>query len=92
MGVVLLQEDGEGQDHPICFFSRKFNCHPCNYCASEKETLALILSLQHFEAYLSSTVAPVLVFTDHVALSHIRSKEPPGLHFLRRPATQAMLI
>ena len=66
LGAVLLQEDVEGQDHPICFFSRKFNCHQRNYCTSEKETLALILSLQHFEVYLSSTVAPVLVFTDYI--------------------------
>jgi len=71
-GAVLLQEDEEGHDHPICFYSRKFNCHQHNYCTSEKETLALILSLQHFEVYLSSTVAPVLVFTDHNPLAYIQ--------------------
>ena len=54
LGAVLLQGDGEGQDHPVCFFSRKFNFHQCNYRTSEKEALALILSLQHFE-FNSST-------------------------------------
>ena len=23
--AVLLQEDGNGVDHPVCYFSRKFN-------------------------------------------------------------------
>ena len=32
LGAVLLQEDVEGQNHPICFFSKKFNCHQHNYC------------------------------------------------------------
>ena len=26
-GAVLLQEDAEGVDHPVCYFSRKFNKH-----------------------------------------------------------------
>ena len=83
MGAVLLQEDIEGQDHPICFFSRKFNCHQRNYCTSEKETLALILSLQHFEVYLSSTVAPVLVFTDHNPLVYIQRMKDRNRKLLR---------
>ena len=76
LGAVLLQEDVNGQDHPICYFSRKFNCHQRYYCTSEKEALALILSLQHFEVYLSSTAAPVLAFTDHnplIYLQHMRN-------------------
>ena len=81
---MLLQEDVEGQDHPICFFSRRFNCHQRNYCTSEKETLALILSLPHFEVYLSSTVAPVLVFTDHnplVYIQHMKDRNQKLLHW-----------
>ena len=72
LGAVLVQEDVNGHDHPVCYFSRKFNCHQRNYCTSEKETLALILSLQHFEVYLSSTVTPVLVFTDHNPLVYLQ--------------------
>ena len=44
MGAVLLQADVNEQDHPICYFSKKFNGHQRNYSTSEKETLALILS------------------------------------------------
>ena len=72
LGAVLLQEDVNGQDYPICYFSRKFSCHQRYYCTSEKEALSLILSLQHFEVYLNSTAAPVLVFTDHNPLVHLQ--------------------
>ena len=64
MGGILLQEDSGGVDYPVCN-SRKFDSHHCSYSTVEKETLVLVLSLQHFEVYLSSTIAPVEVFTDH---------------------------
>lgn len=70
-GAVLLQEDEEGIDHPICFFSKKFNRHQCNYSTIEKEALALLLSLQHFEVYVGSTSYPVVVYTDHNPLTFL---------------------
>lgn len=76
-GAVLLQKDEEGIDHPICFYSKKFNRHQCNYSTIEKEALALLLSLQHFEVYVGSTSYPVLVYTDHnpfTFLSNVQSK------------------
>lgn len=30
-GAVLLQEDDRGIDHPICYFSKKFNRHQVQY-------------------------------------------------------------
>ena len=44
-GEVLLQEDENGIDHPVCYFSHKFNKHQMVYSTTEKECLALILSL-----------------------------------------------
>lgn len=70
-GAVLLQEDGEGIDHPICFFSRKFNKHQCNYSTIEKEALALLLALQHFEVYVGCATYPVIVYTDHNPLTFL---------------------
>jgi hypothetical protein len=64
-GAVLVQEDAYGIDHPVCYFSRKFNKHQLNYSTIEKETLALLLALQYFDVYVSSTILPVIVFTDH---------------------------
>ncbi len=68
-GAVLLQEDKEGIDHPICFFSKKFNKHQLNYSTIEKEALALLRSLQHFEVYVGSTPYQVGVYTDHNPLT-----------------------
>ena len=48
-GAVLLQEDNEGVKHPVCYFSKRFNKSQRNYCTIEKECLALVLALQHFE-------------------------------------------
>ena len=64
-GAVLLQEDDQGIDHPVSYFSRKFNKHQLNYSTIEKEALALLFGLQHFEVYLGSSVKPIKVFTDH---------------------------
>uniref|UniRef100_A0A669F703 Gypsy retrotransposon integrase-like protein 1 n=1 Tax=Oreochromis niloticus TaxID=8128 RepID=A0A669F703_ORENI len=75
-GAVLLQEDGRGVDHPVCYFSKKFNRHQTHYSTIEKEALALLLALQHFEVYVGSSVLPVHVFTDHnplVFLSQMRN-------------------
>ena len=48
IGAVLLQEDNNGIDHPVCYFSKKFNKHQKNYSTIEKECLALILAIQQF--------------------------------------------
>ena len=64
-GAVLLQEDERGIDHPVCYFSKKFNKHQVNYSTIEKEALALLLALQHFEVYVGSSSSPVRVYSDH---------------------------
>ena len=69
-GGVLLQEDDNGVDHPVCYFSKMFNKHQKNYSTVEKECLSLILALQHFEVYLSSS-SPIVVFSDHNPLTFI---------------------
>lgn len=64
-GAVLLQQDRDGLEHPVCFFSRKFNCHQRAYSTIEKEALALVLAFQHFEVYVGGAACPVVVYTDH---------------------------
>ena len=49
----------------------KFNKHQRNYSTIEKECLSLILALQHFEVYLASSVAPIVIFSDHNPLTFI---------------------
>lgn len=64
-GAVLIQEDEHGTNHPVSYFSRKFNKHQVNYSTIEREALALVLALQHFEVYVGATPTPVIVYTDH---------------------------
>ncbi len=63
--AVLIQEDAVGIDHLICYFSKKFTKSLQHYSTIEKESLALLLALQHFEMYLDACNGPVLVYTDH---------------------------
>ena len=71
IGAVLLQEDNNGIDHPVCYFSKKFNKHQKNYSTIEKECLALILAIQQFQVYLTSSTSPIVVFSDHNPLSFL---------------------
>lgn len=64
-GAVLLQEGADGIAHPVSYFSSKFNCHQRNYSTIEKETLALLLALQHFNVYVGASMYSVIVYTDH---------------------------
>lgn len=80
-GAVLMQPDDLGVDRPVCFFSRKFNKHQMNYSVIEKETLALVLALQHFHVYVSS--GPVVVFTDHNPLTFLSSLQSPNRRVVR---------
>ena len=63
-GAVLLQDDQTGVEHPVCFFSKKFDQHQNNYSVVEKEALALVLAVKHFEVCLGGS-SPILVYTDH---------------------------
>ena len=70
----MRQEDGNGVDHPVSYFSKKFNKHQKNYSTIEKECLSLSLALQHFEVYLTSSSSPTVVNSDHNPLIFILMK------------------
>ena len=82
-GAVLLQKDDCGVDRPVCFFSRKFNKHQLNYSTIEKEGLALIWALQHFDVYVGGGLYPVVVFTDHNPLTFIQSLQNSNPRLMR---------
>ena len=53
-GAVLVQEASDGLDHPFSYFSKKFLKYQKNYSVVERETLGLVLALDHFDVYLGS--------------------------------------
>ena len=72
-GGVLLQGDSENEElkHPVAYFSKKFDSHQKHYSTIEKELLALILSVQHFEVYING-LRSLKVYTDHNPLVFLR--------------------
>lgn len=74
--AVLLQE-WEGVK-PVCYFSKKFNAYQLNCATTEKEALALIWALQHFEVYVGFGSSPVVVYTDHNPLTFLCSLRTGG--------------
>lgn len=71
VGAALLQADGNSVDRPIAYFSEKLNQHQKRYSTIEKEALALVLAIRHFEFYVSGSVGDLLVYTDHNPLVFI---------------------
>lgn len=82
VGAVLLQEH-DGVDKPVCYFSKKFNSYQLNYSTIEKETLSLIMALQHFEIYVSCGKGPLVVFTDHNPLTFLSTLKCPNQRLIR---------
>ena len=82
-GAVLLQEDDAGTDHPICYFSKKFNSAQTNYSTIEQELLSLLLALQFFEVYVGCTPLPVKVYTDHNPLVFLKQMRNSNQRLMR---------
>ncbi|XP_066952544.1 uncharacterized protein [Macrobrachium rosenbergii] len=71
IGAVLLQKGPDDMQHPVAYMSKKLKNHQRGYSTIEKEALALLTALEHFEVYLSGSPAPILVFTDHEPLKFV---------------------
>ena len=82
-GAVLLQEDSKGIDHPISYVSHKFNASQRNYSTSEKEALALVFALQHFDFYVNPAQFPIQVYTDHNPLVFVNKVRNKNQHLWR---------
>ena len=55
VGAMLTQFDESGHEHPVAYFSKKLDAHQKNYATIEKEALALLLALSHFEVYVTAS-------------------------------------
>ena len=63
-----MQEDNLGIDKPVSFYSKKFNSYQLNCSVIEKEALALMLALRHFDVYVGGST-PLVIYTDHNPLT-----------------------
>ncbi|CAF1082173.1 unnamed protein product, partial [Brachionus calyciflorus] len=51
IGAVLSQEQN-GESRPVAYFIKGLNKAQKNYSTSEKELLAIVLTIEHFHLYL----------------------------------------
>ena len=71
VGVGAVLSQGEEEDHPIAYFSRKLLPREKAYSTVEKECLAIVLAVRHFQPYLLGK--PFMVQTDHRALQWLNT-------------------
>lgn len=55
VGAVLMQKDENDRSRPVCYFSRKLSATQKNYCATERECLAVLLAVEHFRHFIDGT-------------------------------------
>lgn len=81
-GGVLMQEDDSDIEHPICYFSKKFSKCQRNSSTIEKEALALVLVVRHFEVYLGGHCSLIKVYTDHNPLAFLSKMSNSNQHVM----------
>ena len=65
----VLNQEYDGQEHPVAFLSRSFKGSEKLYLTTEKEALAIVASVRHFTPYIH--FVKFVVVTDHSALRYI---------------------
>jgi RNase H-like domain found in reverse transcriptase/Reverse transcriptase (RNA-dependent DNA polymerase) len=77
-GSVISQIGDDSLEHPLSYFSQKFDKHQKNYSTTEKELLGLILALKQFDFYVNGSPYPIDIVTDHnplVFLSRVKQNQ-----------------
>ena len=82
-GSVLVQEASDGVDHPVSYFSKTFLRYQRNYSVVDKETLGLVLALEHFVVYLGSMAFKIKVYTDHNPLTFLKTMKNKNQRLVR---------
>lgn len=65
----VLTQSYEGIDKPVAYFSQKLTSTQKRYCATEKEALAVLKSIEKFRCYIEGS--RFSVYTDASALTYI---------------------
>ena len=72
IGVVLGQREDKNA-FAIYYASKTLDSAQSNYTTTEKEFLVVVFALEKFNSYIVGS--PVTIFTDHVALKYLLSKQ-----------------
>lgn len=71
VGACLMQQNDQGEDQAICYFSKKLNRAQRNYSVTELECYAAVLAIEKFRPYLE--LQEFTVITDHSSLRWLMS-------------------
>lgn len=74
---AMLTQIVDGKEHPVAYMSKTLNAPEKNYSITERETLAVIVALEHWRCYLENG-QPFVVYTDHSALKWFLSLSNPS--------------
>ena len=69
-GRILMQQDDNGDLHPCAYLSQMFTSTERNYDIYDRELLAVIHTLDHWQHYLQGTYHSVTLLTNHKNLTY----------------------
>ncbi|XP_075732859.1 uncharacterized protein LOC142775380 [Rhipicephalus microplus] len=81
LGVILCQEDENGNEHPVLYASRKLSVREEAYSASEKECACIVWATQKLACYLYGT--SFVFVTDHCPLTWLSQMSGKNPRLLR---------
>ncbi|CAH2219366.1 jg1518, partial [Pararge aegeria aegeria] len=73
---AMLTQSIDGKEHPIAYMSKSLTAAERNYSITERETLAVVLALEHWRCYIENGQT-FTVYTDHSALKWFLSISNP---------------
>jgi hypothetical protein len=73
---AMLTQTIDGKEHPIAYMSKSLSAAERNYSITERETLAVVVALEHWRCYLENG-KQFTVYTDHSALKWFLSLNNP---------------
>ncbi len=74
IGTTLSQQDERQRWHPVAYFSETLSEAERNYNVYDRELLAIVKSLQHWQVYLAGAPHQIVIHTNHANLLYW--KEP----------------
>jgi len=69
-GAVLLQQDTNGEWHPVAFHSQSISLTEQNYQVYDRELMAIIHTLHDWRCYIYGSLFTTIVWTDHHNLTY----------------------
>ena len=74
-GAILEQRDALGRSHSIAYFSKSLQLAELNYEIHDKELLAIIHALKHFQHYIQGSPHVTKILSDHANLKYFTTKQ-----------------